>query len=171
MTTHATSTPLPAPSDAHRRAPRTQNTAAPVVAAVDGSPASNEAIQTAVHLAATLEAPIVFVYVRRGPAGFLGWPEYQRRLTAKMRQARRALDDALLAAAAGGVRAEGEILEGAPQRRIAEFADARGAQLVVVGSRRHKLGRSVSSAIVRAARPPVVVARALNRLAPKRDTA
>jgi nucleotide-binding universal stress UspA family protein len=171
MTTYATSTPLPAPTDAHRKATRAQNAAAPVVAAVDGSSASNEAIQTAVHLAATLDAPIVFVYVRSGPAGFLGSPEYQRRLTAKMRQARRALDDALSAAAAGGVRAEGEILEGAPQRRIAELAEARGAQLVVVGSRRHKLGRSVSCAIVRATRRPVVVARELNRLAPKRNTA
>ena len=156
MTTYATST---------------QNTGAPVVAAVDGSPASNEAIQTAVDLAATLDAPIVFVHVRRGPAGFLGSPDYQRRLTAKMQQGRRALDDALLAAAAGGVRAEGEILEGAPQRRIAEFAEARDAQLVVVGSRRHKLGRSVSNAVVRTARRPVVVAHELNRLAPKRNTA
>ena len=170
MTTYTTSTPVSAPGDAHRTAPRTRTTAAPVVAAVDGSPASNEAIQTAVHLAATLDAPIVFVYVRRGPAGFLGSPEYQRRLTAKMQQGRRVLDDALLAAAAGGVRAEGEILEGVPGRRIAEFAEARGARLVVVGSRRHKLGRSVSTAVVRAARRPVVVARELNRLARRRNT-
>jgi nucleotide-binding universal stress UspA family protein len=61
------------------------------------------------------------------------------------------LDGALKAAADSGVNSEGEILEGSPRRRIAEFAGDRGAQLVVVGSRRHKLGRSVSCGVVRGA--------------------
>lgn len=141
-----------------------QTEAAPIVAAVDGSPANAVAVETAVNLAADLKAPIVFVYVRRGPAGFLGTPVYQRQLTAEMARGLRVLDGALEAAAAAGVDADGEILEGTPRRRIAEFARSRGARFVVVGSRRRKVGRSVSRGVARAAGRPVVVAHGLNRL-------
>jgi nucleotide-binding universal stress UspA family protein len=123
----------------------------PIVAAVDGSRASEAATREAVRLAEELEAPVVFVYVRRGPAGFFGAPVYQRRLTAAMARARRVLDRALAVAGKAGVPAEGEILEGSPRRRISEFARDRGARLIVVGSRRHKLGQSVSSGVIRSA--------------------
>jgi nucleotide-binding universal stress UspA family protein len=139
--------------------------AAPIVAAVDGTAASRAAVAEGVRLAAELDAPVVFVHVRRGPAGFFGTPVYQRRLTKKMAHARRVLDRALAVAARAGVPAEAEILEGSPMRRIAEFARDRGARLVVVGSRKRKLGRSVSGGVVRAAERPVVVARGLGRLA------
>jgi nucleotide-binding universal stress UspA family protein len=137
----------------------------PIVAAVDGSAASGAAIGEAVRLAAELNALVVFVYVRRGPAGFFGTPVYQRRLTKEMTRARRVLDRALAVADNAGVPAEGEILEGSPRRRIPEFAHDRHARLVVVGSRRLKLGRSVSSGVVRTAGRPVVVAKGLQRLA------
>jgi nucleotide-binding universal stress UspA family protein len=65
-------------------------------------------------------------------------------------RARRVLDRALRAAARAGVEADGEILEKSPQQSILEFAAARGARLVVVGSRGRKLGRNVPGAIVRA---------------------
>lgn len=132
---------------------------APIVTGVDGSSASTVAVDAAVDVAGDLGAPIVFVYVRRGPAGILGEPTYQRRLTAAMAHGRRVLDDALQAAAAAGVQAEGEILEGSPRRRIAEFARSRGAQLVVVGSRRRKVGRSVSRGVTKASSRPVLVAK------------
>jgi nucleotide-binding universal stress UspA family protein len=135
-----------------------QSPAPPIVAAVDGSAASPAAVETAVRLGADLGAPVLFVYVRRGPAGFLGRPVYHRRLTAAMALGRSVLERALLAAAWGGVAAEGEILEGSPRRRILEFARDRGARMVVLGGRRRWLGRSVSGAVVRAARRPVVVA-------------
>jgi nucleotide-binding universal stress UspA family protein len=135
----------------------TQGTA-PIIAAVDGSSASRYAVDTAVRLAIELNAALTFVYVRRGPPGFLGTPVYQRRLTAKMSRAHRVLARALRAASQAGVEADGEILEGSPRKRILEFARDRGARLIVVGSRRRKFGRSVSCAIVRAAKRPVVVA-------------
>jgi len=149
----------------HRDVPARTAEVAPIVAAVDGSLASTVAVETAVNLAGELDAPIVFVYVRRGPAGFLGVPVYQRRLTAEMARGRGVLDEALEAAAAAGVSAEGAILEGSPRRRISEFARGRGARLVVVGSRRRKVGRSVSRGVARGAGRPVVVAQGLNRLA------
>ena len=136
----------------------------PIVAAVDGSAASRSAIGEAVRLAVELAAPIVFVYVRRGPAGFFGAPVYQRRLTKEMTHARRVLDRALAVADSAGVPAEGEILEGSPRRRISEFACDRSARLIVVGSRRRKLGQSVSTGVIRTAGQPVIVARSIPRL-------
>lgn len=144
---------------------RNQNGAAPIMAAVDGSPESTAAAATAVSLARELAVPIVFVYVRRGPNGVLGAPAFQRRLTSSMARGRRVLKAALEAAAAAGVNAEGEILEGSPRRRIADFARDRGARLVVLGSRRRKFGRSVSRGVTRSAKQPVLVAQGLPRLA------
>lgn len=165
MSFGATQTRLQIADNVHREMPPREVEVAPIIAAVDGSSASTVAVETAVNLAGELDAPIVFVYVRRGPAGFLGAPVYQRRLTAEMARGRRVLDEALEAAAAAGVNAEGEILEGSPRRRIAEFARSRGARLVVVGSRRRKVGRSVSRGVAHAAGRPVVVAHGLHRLA------
>jgi nucleotide-binding universal stress UspA family protein len=82
---------------------------------------------------------------------------YQRRLTKAMARASRILDRALAAAAHAGVDAEGEILEGRPRKRILEFARERGARLIVVGSRRRKLGPSGSGTICVSADAPVVV--------------
>jgi nucleotide-binding universal stress UspA family protein len=143
---------------------RSEQDIPPIVAAVDGSAASGAAIGEAVRLAGELVAPIVFVYVRRGPAGFFGAPVYERRLTKEMARAGRVLDRALAVADSAGVPAEGEILEGSPRRRISEFARDRGARLIVVGSRRRKLRRSVSTGVIRTAGRPVIVARSIPRL-------
>ena len=142
-----------------------EQNAGPIVAAVDGSAASNAATGEAVRLAVELSAPIVFVYVRRGPAGVFGAPVYQRRLTTEMLRARNVLDRALAVAEIAGIPAEGEILEGSPRRRISEFARDRSARLIVVGSRRRRLGQSVSTGVIRSAGRPVIVARSLPQLA------
>jgi nucleotide-binding universal stress UspA family protein len=158
MTARATPSPLTALAGERHEAPPALNSA-PILAAVDGSQASAAAVETAVRLGGDLDAPVVFVHVRRGPSSVLGAPFYQRRLTAKMARGRRVLDSALETAAGAGVVASGEILEGSPRRRILEFARDRGARLVVVGSRRRKFLRSVSSAVVRASDRAVIVAR------------
>jgi nucleotide-binding universal stress UspA family protein len=129
----------------------------PIVAGVDGSAASRAAVDEAVHLAGELEAPVVFVHVRRGPGGFLGSPFYERRLAAETDRAERVLDEAIAVAQKAGVRADTEVLEGSPPRRIAEFARDRRARIIVVGSRRYKLGRGVSTGVIRTAGRPVIV--------------
>jgi nucleotide-binding universal stress UspA family protein len=160
MTALATRSPVSVRKDARRLTlPGAKNRVAPIIAAIDGSPAGWNATDAAVRLAVELNAPLTFVYVRRGPAGFLGTPVFERRLTRKMAEARRVIDHALRGAARAGVKAEGEILEGSPRERIVEFAGDRSARLIVVGSRRRWLGRSVSCAIVRASRRPVLIAR------------
>jgi nucleotide-binding universal stress UspA family protein len=150
----------PIPVSTRTADPRAERHAptAPIVAAVDASAAGRAAAQEAVAFAAELTAPLAFVYVRPRPSGLLGAPLYQRRLTKEMARARRILDRALRLANVAEVEAETEILEGSPRRRIVEFARDRGAQLVVVGSRRHRLGHSVAWSVARAADRPVVVA-------------
>ena len=92
----------------------------PIVAAIDGSAASRAAIAEAVRLGVELDAPIVFVYVRRGPPSFFGVPFYQRRLTKAMSRARRVLDRALAVA----VSARRQRRRGDP-RGLAASADSR----------------------------------------------
>lgn len=135
------------------------NSEAPVVVAVDNSSAARAAVHDGVRMARELDAPVVFVYARRGPGATLGEPYYQRRLDREIKAGRRALDHALAVAKRAGVPATGEELHGRPARRVGELARMRGAQLVVVGSRRRLLGRSVSREVVRAADRPVLVAR------------
>jgi hypothetical protein len=58
--------------------------APPIVVAVDNTRAARAATAAAVRLAQDLVAPLVFVYVRRGPSPALGRPYYQRRLDSEI---------------------------------------------------------------------------------------
>ena len=138
--------------------------ARPVVVAVDDSPAAEAAVRDGVRVAGQLAAPVVFVYVRRGPSAALGEPYYQRRLDAEMRIGDRAIAAGIAAARRAGVRASGEQLHGTPARRLEEFARLRDAQFIVVGARRRWLARSVSRALIRRADRPVLVARRTSRV-------
>jgi nucleotide-binding universal stress UspA family protein len=132
--------------------------AQPVVVAVDDSRASDAAVRDGVRVAGELAAPVVFVYVRRGPSAALGEPYHQRRLDAEIRIGDRAIAAGIAAARRAGVPASGEQLHGTPARRLEEFARLRDAQLIVVGTRRRWLARSVSRAVIRRADRPVLVA-------------
>jgi nucleotide-binding universal stress UspA family protein len=148
-------------SATHRPAPTTRPPAeeAPIVAAVDASASGVAAAREAIPIAQRLAAPVVFVYVRSGPSPVLGEPYYQRRLDAETFAAKRALAEALAAAEAAGVAATGEVLDGAPARRLIEFARLRGARMVVLGPRRRRrFRRSVSRKVIGAADRPVLVA-------------
>jgi nucleotide-binding universal stress UspA family protein len=147
----------PAAPESNRAAPH------PIVAGVDASDASVAATEAAVALADELDAPLVFVHVRPKVPFFLGAPLYQRRLTRDMARARTILARAVGTAQAAGVDAKGEILEGTPPLRLAEFARDRRARLLVVGSRPRKLGRSVSNRLARTTRLPIVVAEEAER--------
>jgi nucleotide-binding universal stress UspA family protein len=133
--------------EARRPTPTTRRPrkAAPVVAAVDASASGAAAVREAIPIAQRLGAPVVFVYVRDGPSSILGEPYYQRRLDAETFSAKRALGKALAAAEAAGVEASGEVLDGAPARRLVEFARHRRARIVVLAPRRRqRFRRSVS---------------------------
>jgi nucleotide-binding universal stress UspA family protein len=133
--------------------------ARPVVVAVDDSSAAEAAVRDGVRLAGDLAAPVVFVYVRRGPSAALGEPYYQRRLDAEMRIGERAIAAGIGAARRAGVPASGEQLQGIPARRLEELARLRDGRFIVVGARRRWLAKSVSRALIRRADRPVLVAR------------
>jgi nucleotide-binding universal stress UspA family protein len=155
---------MSAPVAEHPTAPTTirRRNAAPIIAAVDGSASGAAAVRAAIPIAERLDAPIVFVYVREGPSSSLGEPYYQRRLDAETASAKRALAPALAAAERAGVTASGEVLDGAPARRVVELANLRRARLVVLGPRRRRwFRRSVSRRVKRDADSPVLLADAL----------
>ena len=147
----------PSGAEAFRPAPA-QPDAAPIVVAVDTSRPAAAAVQAGVRLAKDLAAPVVFVYVRRGPSSALGEPYFQRRLDAEMASGRRAVTDALAVAEEVGVPATGEQLAGDRARRVVEFARLRAARLVVLGSRQRRLRRDLARGVIRTADRPVLVA-------------
>ena len=124
----------------------------------DNSGAAAAAAHDAVRLAQELGGPIVFVYVRRGPASALGEPYYQRRLDAEVSAGRRALNAALRSPSERACAPAPSSWRGKPARRVVEFARGRDARLVVLGSRRRPLGRSVSRDVICGADRPVLVA-------------
>ena len=131
---------------------------APVVVGVDGSASGEAAARAAISMAWRLHAPVVFVYVRRGPSSLLGEPYHQRRLDAEILAGEQALDNALAMADRAGVAASGEQLAGRPARQLVEFARLRGARMVVMGTRRRRFGTSVSRKVIVDADRPVMVA-------------
>jgi len=138
--------------------------AAPIVAAIELETADATA-EAAARLAGELGAPLVFVTVRPRPPAVLGDPFYQRRLTRDLFRSRKALDAALAAAARHGVMSYGEILEGHAANEIVEFAAARKARMVVVGTRGRRFMPSVSRRVIGHAERPVVLAAPLARAA------
>ena len=135
-----------------------------IVIATDGSSGARDALEQGYELAAQLEADVSVVYVRHAPAPFLGAPYYQDVLTDEAEHARGVIAEAKLCATRYAVDPDYEVLEGDPAEAVVAFAQARDADLIVVGSR--GLGRvvgaflgSVSREILRHADRPVLVAK------------
>lgn len=136
-----------------------------IVIATDGSTGAGHALEQGYELGAELGADVSVVYVRHAPAGFLGAPYYQDVITDEAQHARGVIADAKLYATHYDVDPHYEVLEGDPAEAILDFAQARDADLIVIGSR--GLGRvtgallgSVSREIVQRSDRPVFVAKA-----------
>src|SRR5690242_17100026 len=139
-----------------------------ILIAIDGSPGAREALEMGLALARGAGAIATVVYVRHSPLPVLGDPFYQRSLSHELRRARAAIADAETLAATMGVEIEPEVLEGHPARCVLDLAEARGAGLIVVGSRGRgaisgTLLGSVSAEIVHKGRRPVLVAKQRSR--------
>jgi nucleotide-binding universal stress UspA family protein len=133
-----------------------------ILIATDGSPGGREAVEHGLELAEQTHARATIVYVRKPPPEILGGGYYERTLRNSFVQAREVIDDALAAAEALNVDAEGEIMEGDAPGEIVGLARARGVDMIVVGSRAlgpfaSTLLGSVSHAVVHEADRPVLV--------------
>src|SRR6478752_7720935 len=103
--------------------------------AIDGSEGGDAAIDEALELAHEVGAQVTFAFVRKPPSSLLGSPYYERLLCAELGTARAVTDAARRKAWEAGVGTRTEILEGDPVDEILSFADNRGADLIVMGSR------------------------------------
>jgi nucleotide-binding universal stress UspA family protein len=135
-----------------------------IMVATDGSRGSEAAIAEGIDLAQRLGAEVTFAAVRPPVPDYLGEPLYQEHLREDLARARRALQQARDQAEQAGIEAEYELLEGDPAEEIARLAEARDADLVVVGTRgigavAGSLLGSVSSGVIRRSHRPVVVVR------------
>jgi len=137
-----------------------------ILIAIDGSSGSSEALETGLALARAADAIATLVYVRRRPRKLDRF--YQCTLIEELVRARAVVAEAEARAAETGVESESEILEGHPAGRIVELAQARGADLIVIGS--HGRGAvagalvgSVSTEIVHKADRPVLIAKQRSR--------
>lgn len=135
-----------------------------IVIATDGSPEAHEAVEYGLELAAEEHADAVLLQVMSP----VDWTRLDRggvlrpvggNLTL---QRAPALEAAAERAAARGIHARTEVVAGNPADEIVAYADALGADLIVIGSRRRgtvagALLGSVSRDVVSESRRPVLV--------------
>lgn len=136
-----------------------------ILVATDGSTGGKAAVKEGLGLATETGAAVTFVYVRHLPLPIWGDPFYGRELQRDLEYARKMLDAAAEEAEENGIEAGVEILEGDPATQIADLASSREVDLIVVGSRglgavTGTLLGSVSRALVRRAKRPVLVVKA-----------
>jgi nucleotide-binding universal stress UspA family protein len=103
-----------------------------LVVGYDESPGADRALVVAIDLAHRLDEPIVVVY-GASPPGRVG-EEYGEHLRALESMGHRAVEHALEVTAAGGVRAEVEVLQDRPTDALLDAAERHQATMIVVGS-------------------------------------
>lgn len=135
-----------------------------LVVGTDGSEHARAAVVEAIDLARRLDDTIVVASVSPPPPDYLGRPLWQEWVTQNQAHAREALDAAKKIVDQAGIEAEYELLEGEPAQELAQFAEARDVDLIVVGTRGMNavagvLLGSVSMALVRRSHRPVVIVR------------
>ncbi len=138
-----------------------------IVVPVDGSEHANRAAQFAAKLASDASAALTLVHVYEPPTASLMGLEAKSReeIEQTMRQlAQASFDAALEVIGTTEVPTTTRVLLGHPARQIVEFADASGADLLVMGARgRSELGKlmlgSVSEHVMRRATCPVTIVR------------
>lgn len=145
--------------------------------ATDGSNAARAAVEFAVEIARGTGAWATLACVRREPPPGAEPADRRSALRSELSRARGAIEEAATRASAAGVEVESEILSGDPVEKLADLAEARSVDLIVVGTSRGRregeLGGVAGRLVARAA-CPVLVVKPLERrprpLAPRRGT-
>jgi nucleotide-binding universal stress UspA family protein len=113
--------------------------AQPILHPTDFSEASEPAFRKAVDLARRLQAPLLIAHVVSPPALPVSEAYVAPQVYADIEQAMRAdaqqrLQELVQTARAGGVRAEGLLLDGTSFEQIVEAARSRRAEMIVMGT-------------------------------------
>ena len=133
-----------------------------IVVGYDGSPASRAAIARAAHRAGE-SGQIYVVHAYTVPRDWIGVPDYQRLLDVQLDRARDLMSglEEQSGADLSGTHWETEILSTPPAKAIADVADARDADEIIVGTRGHGRARallgSVAHELIHLATCPVTV--------------
>ena len=146
-----------------------------ILIAIDGSPASDEAVEFGVQLAAEQNAAVIFVHVVQPldvvPMTCFGMAAGARphEVTEEERQP---LVEAKAAAEHQGVQATAELLIGDAVDEIVACADNLDVDLIVIGSRGHgkltsALLGSVSRGVVSESKRPVLIIRGVEAAQPE----
>jgi nucleotide-binding universal stress UspA family protein len=136
-----------------------------ILLAVDGSPHALNAARTAGELVRTLNAQVLRIVVAFDPIpSYLGEPNLQQAIDARLREANQILEAAVAAVGTVPIDVHTELIEGSPAEAIIDVADTRQSDLIVMGSR--GLGRlagavlgSTSRKVVAHAPCPVLIVR------------
>ena len=136
-----------------------------ILLGVDGSDHALHAAKTAADLARSMNSEILRVVVAfEAVPPYLGEPNLQTAISARMKEAETILAEALKTIGEIPGEIHTEILEGPPAEAILDVADTRKSDLIVMGSR--GLGRlagallgSQSQKVVRHATCPVLIVR------------
>jgi nucleotide-binding universal stress UspA family protein len=136
-----------------------------ILLGVDGSEHALRAAKTAANLARTMKSGILRIVVAYDPVPpYLGEPNMQTAISARMKEAEKILEKAVQAVGEIPGEIHTEILEGSPAEAILDVANARKSDLIVMGSR--GLGRltgallgSQSQKVVQHAPCPVLIVR------------
>lgn len=141
-----------------------------IVVATDGSPAAEAALDEAIALAGATGDSIAAVTVWQALQGDYGLAYPPAAVLSDLLEAERQHAEATLARAADRARATGiavetQLLTGDPAERVCDLAEERDARMIVMGT--HGYGAmvtlfvgSVSGAVIRRARCPVLVVHA-----------
>lgn len=136
-----------------------------ILLAVDGSDHALHATKVAAELARTLKSKNLRIVVAYDPIPpYLGEPNLQQAISARMKEAQKILKKAEEAVGEIPAEVHTELIEGSPAEAIIEVAKTRKCDLIVMGSR--GLGRltgallgSNSQKVVSHAPCPVLIAR------------
>ncbi len=135
-----------------------------ILLAVDGSPHAERAAAAAAEMARCNKSQLTVMVAYDPVPAYLGEPNLQAAITARMREAEDIIAKALSIIGDVGVPVKTTIVEGPPAEAILNVAEARQADLIVMGSR--GLGRlaglllgSQSQKVVSHATCPVLIVR------------
>jgi nucleotide-binding universal stress UspA family protein len=106
-----------------------------IIAAVDGSDYSWQALLHAKALSEQFEAELWLVHVYPQTSDLLGYGDYEKLVSKRKRSGQQVLDEARAVLGATPVTVEEELLEGPEAEAILTVAKTREADLIVMGSR------------------------------------